>query len=157
MSASVGPGRIRPFQLEDFNSKEWMSHHKHFILLTKSGKPVYTLYGNEESMSSLTGIISLLLGRYEQDQDDGDDVLKSLECINGSRIMFLSRNGLYYCLYYSSSSSSSGPPPAAVLKEYLNYFHLMVVALTTQKQLKRVSPNFDLRRFDSYFLIVVIV
>lgn len=143
---SIGPGRIRPFQLEDYNSKEWMSHHKHFILLTKSGKPVYTLYGNEESMSSLTGIISLLLGRYEQDQDD---VLKSIECINGSRIMFLSRNGLYYCLYSSSGSSI----PSAVLKEYLNYFHLMVVALTTQKQLKRVSPNFDLRRFDSYFVV----
>ncbi|KAI3656551.1 hypothetical protein MP638_007015 [Amoeboaphelidium occidentale] len=147
MSSSVGPGRIRPFQLQDCNSKEWMSHHKHFILLTKSGKPVYTLYGNEESMSSLTGIISLLLGRYEQDQQD--DVLKSIECINGSRIMFLSRNGLYYCLYNDSScstSTSTSTSSATVLKEYLVYFHLMVVALTTQKQLKRVSPNFDLRR-----------
>jgi hypothetical protein len=89
----IGPGRIRkyanegtPFTLKTIldidyefyssfiepRSDAWRKHKKHFFILSSAGKPIYSRYGDENQLSSFTGVIQAIISFYQ----DNDDVIR---------------------------------------------------------------------------------
>uniref|UniRef100_A0A1A9Z5M3 Vacuolar fusion protein MON1 homolog n=1 Tax=Glossina pallidipes TaxID=7398 RepID=A0A1A9Z5M3_GLOPL len=62
----------------------WRVHQKHVFILTRKGKPVYTLHGKELNLSSIFRIIHYLVNLADSRQDE----IKSIEA-QGRRYVFL--------------------------------------------------------------------
>ncbi len=60
-----------PQQMEKRNGigNEWSLHRKHFLVLSSSGKPIYSRYGDESDHSSIMALIQAFLSVFLQDQD----------------------------------------------------------------------------------------
>lgn len=54
----------------NYNDDIWNKHRKHILILTFSGKPIYSLYGDTLSISGLTGIIQAIISRLKADNND---------------------------------------------------------------------------------------
>lgn len=62
----------------------WRVHQKHVFILTREGKPIYTLHGKEQNLSSIFRIIHYLVNLVDSRQDE----IKSIEA-QGRRYVFL--------------------------------------------------------------------
>uniref|UniRef100_A0A1A9UI64 Vacuolar fusion protein MON1 homolog n=1 Tax=Glossina austeni TaxID=7395 RepID=A0A1A9UI64_GLOAU len=62
----------------------WRVHQKHVFILTREGKPVYTLHGKKENLLSIFHIIHYLVNLADSCQDE----IKSIEA-QGRRYVFL--------------------------------------------------------------------
>jgi len=59
---------------EDVTSETWRSHRKHVFVLSEAGKPIYTRYGTEEALSSIMGVMMLLMSIVE----DRKNIIRSI-------------------------------------------------------------------------------
>lgn len=59
---------------EDVTSETWRSHRKHLFVLSEAGKPIYTRYGTEEALSSIMGVMMLLMSFVE----DKKNIIRSI-------------------------------------------------------------------------------
>lgn len=59
---------------EDVTSETWRSHRKHVFVLSEAGKPIYTRYGTEEALSSIMGVMMLLMSIVE----DKKNIIRSI-------------------------------------------------------------------------------
>lgn len=80
---------------------------KHIFVLSSAGKPVFSLSGDEQKLSTLMGFIQGLLSLCA-DCDDGDEI-ESM-CAGSRRFVFLRRGDLVFVAVSSSSSTLPLPP-----------------------------------------------
>lgn len=64
---------------EDVTSETWRSHRKHMFVLSEAGKPIYTRYGTEEALSSIMGVMMLLMSFVE----DKKNIIRSIHAGKG--------------------------------------------------------------------------
>ncbi len=64
---------------EDVTSETWRSHRKHMFVLSEAGKPIYTRYGTEEALSSIMGVMMLLMSFVE----DKKNIIRSIHTGKG--------------------------------------------------------------------------
>lgn len=69
---SSGPPRresVLSDKEEDITSDSWKQHRKHIFVFSDAGKPIYSRYGTEEALSSLTGVMVALVAFIEATKD----------------------------------------------------------------------------------------
>jgi hypothetical protein len=69
MTDYISNGYTRKHQSQDINTNEWINHKKHFFILSSSGKPVYSRYGDEVMLSPMLGLIQAFLSFFEEEKD----------------------------------------------------------------------------------------
>lgn len=67
----------------------WRNREKHVFILSTAGKPIYSLYGEEDKLASLFGIMQALVSVVQSHQDN----IKSIEAA-GLTIVFLVKSPL---------------------------------------------------------------
>eukprot|EP00061_Rhincodon_typus_P006961 g28127.t1 len=59
---------------EDITAESWRQHRKHIFVFSDAGKPIYSRYGTEESLSSIMGVMVALVSFIEASKN----VIKSI-------------------------------------------------------------------------------
>ncbi|EIE81968.1 hypothetical protein RO3G_06673 [Rhizopus delemar RA 99-880] len=123
---------------EQLDSKEWLQHEKHFFILSNSGKPVWTRYGDESKLSSLMGVVQAIISFFQ----DSDDTIKFIHA-GQHKFVFLLKEPLYYVCVSKTGESDNQ------LRDQLSYLHSQILSVLTNTQLTKIFEqrvNFDLRR-----------
>nr|XP_055040118.1 vacuolar fusion protein MON1 homolog A [Misgurnus anguillicaudatus] len=123
---------------EDVTSETWRSHRKHLFVLSEAGKPIYTRYGAEEALSSIMGVMMLLMSFVE----DKKNIIRSIHA-DGYRVVFLRKSPLILVGVSRTSCSDRE------LTRELHYVYFQIVSLLTLTQLNHVfqhRQSYDLRR-----------
>lgn len=76
----------------------WINQKCHIFILSNSGKPIYSLNGEEDKISHLFGIISAIVSVIE---DDDEDDIKSITT-KDTQFVFLIKTPLILCGVYKS-------------------------------------------------------
>lgn len=76
----------------------WINQKCHIFILSNSGKPIYSLNGEEDKISHLFGIISAIVSVIE---DDDEDDIKSITT-KDTQFIFLIKTPLILCGVYKS-------------------------------------------------------
>lgn len=141
---SSGPPRresVLSDKEEDITSDSWKQHRKHIFVFSDAGKPIYSRYGTEEALSSLTGVMVALVAFIEATKD----MIKSIHA-EGYKVVFIRRSPLIMVAVSHTRQSEQ-----EVAKELL-YVYYQIVSLLTLTQLNRIfeqKKNYDLRRLLS--------
>lgn len=70
-------------------NRAWAQRDKHIFILSTAGKPIYSLYGEEDKLASLFGVMQALVSVVQSHQDN----IRSIEA-NGLTIVFLVKSPL---------------------------------------------------------------
>lgn len=68
---------------------EWLNQREHFFVLSFSGKPIYSLHGNEDKLATLFGVMQALVSVVHANQD----VIMSIQAM-GIKFVFLLKGPL---------------------------------------------------------------
>lgn len=68
---------------------EWIKQRCHVFILSTAGKPIYSLHGSEEKLSTLFGLLQALVSVVQS----GDDSIKSITAMN-TKFVFLVKSPL---------------------------------------------------------------
>eukprot|EP00955_Chlamydomonas_euryale_P080005 363366-Chlamydomonas_euryale.AAC.13 len=60
-SAPPAPRLGVPVRAEDDTSESWTRHPHHYLILSASGKPIYSYHGDEDQLAGLTALVSALV------------------------------------------------------------------------------------------------
>ncbi|CAH0394975.1 unnamed protein product [Bemisia tabaci] len=127
---------------EDCNVAQELKKYKYNIfVLSSAGKPVYSRYGNEDKLSTLFGVMQVLVSFIQ----DSNDVLKSIRC-NGCTFTFLSKGPLILVSVAKTQQSDTQ------LLSQLTYVYNQVISVVTLSRLTKIFEqkcNYDLRRLLS--------
>ncbi|XP_072136922.1 vacuolar fusion protein MON1 homolog A isoform X2 [Mobula birostris] len=126
---------------EDITADSWKQHRKHIFVFSEAGKPIYSRYGTEESLSSMTAVMVALVAFIEASKN----VIKSIHAEN-YMVVFIRRSPLVLVTVTHTRQSEQ-----EVAKELL-YVYYQIVSLLTLTQLNRIfeqKKNYDLRRLLS--------
>ncbi|XP_051874248.1 vacuolar fusion protein MON1 homolog A [Pristis pectinata] len=126
---------------EDVTADSWKEHRKHVFVFSDAGKPIYSRYGTEEALSSMTGVMVALVAFIEASKD----MIKSIHA-EGYKVVFIRRSPLVLVAVTHTRQSEQ-----EVAKELL-YVYYQIVSLLTLTQLNRIfeqKKNYDLRRLLS--------
>lgn len=119
-------------------SSAWTRRDKHIFILSTAGKPIYSLYGDEDKLASLFGVMQALVSVVQSQQDN----IKSIEA-HGLTIVFLVKSPLI--LVAVSRLSVSIPQ----MQMQLTDVHNQILSTLTLEHINRVyerRANFDFRR-----------
>lgn len=130
----------------EHDSANWLRHKCHVILYTFSGKPVYSRYGNEESIVGFTGTLQALQSKFVSLFDqapDSEDSLRSIE-YGDVRLVFFDRSPLVaVALCKGSRSQTSLGSVSRILQ--MAYHQLLFVLTEGVNRTLEARPNFDVR------------
>lgn len=122
-------------------SKDWELDLKHIFILSSSGKPIFSKYGDEQALSTTFGLIQAVVSIVENAGD-------TISCIiaGDRRIIYFLRNYLYFV------SISSTDEPEAVLSAQLEFMHDQIIFVLTSKvhDVLRLNPSKDIRDLLGY-------
>lgn len=77
---------------EDFDyaqDQEWLKKRKHIFILSTAGKPIYSLYGNEDKLASMFGVMQALVSVVQANED----TIKAIHA-GGVKFVFLVKSSL---------------------------------------------------------------
>ena len=109
--------------LADSLSEGWEKRvTKHIFVLSSSGKPIFTRYGDEQEMVTTFGLLQAMVSVV---QDQGDNV----RCIKAGsrRIVYFIRKSLYFICV-----SSTGEPESVMVK-HLEFIYSQILLMLTNK------------------------
>merc|ERR1719348_1616505 len=115
-----------------------LTKEKHIFVLSESGKPIFSLHGEEGMLVTLVGPMLALVSVVA----DSGDTIKSIKC-EDTNIVFLVKPPLILV-----GVSSAGLHTSQLTVQLL-YVHSQIVSVLTMTQLARIfeqKPNYDLRR-----------
>eukprot|EP01038_Epipyxis_sp_PR26KG_P016072 gene16072-21827_t len=115
----------------------WEYLPKHFFILSASGKPIFSNYGDEQDMVTTFGLLQAVVSIVE---DSGDE----LKCISvGKRkIVYLLKQSIYFICMYSSDE-----PEAVIAKQLQFLYHQILLVLTGKvHDIFRNNPSADVRQ-----------
>ena len=122
-------------------SKEYgiFSHTKHVFILSWSAKPIFTRYGDENSLASFMGVISAIISNM---QSGNSDQIRSMVAGN-HKFVFLIRGPMY--LVGVSSKQEDSIPQMMV---ELDFVYLQIISILTAGAMKvlETRPTYDLRK-----------
>lgn len=121
---------------------------KNFFILSNAGKPIFTHFGQESQITTLSGIINTIINFFQLNENE------NIKCINmGSqfgKIVFLNKDPIILMAYSSRKENKIN------LQNQLEFLYGYLLSSLTSKQLNRLfnkRSNFDLRTFlsDEHF------
>lgn len=71
------------------HDSEWINQRCHVFILSTAGKPIYSLHGSEEKLSTLFGLLQVLVSIVQS----GDDAVRSIT-VKNTKFVFLVRSPL---------------------------------------------------------------
>lgn len=109
---------------------------KHVFILTDSGKPIFSLYGDEQELSTIFSLVQAIISIV---QDSGDELL----CMKaGSRKTVFVIKGNIYLVAITSTDE-----PEAIIRQQLDFLYSLILMILTSRvhDLLRVNASRDLR------------
>eukprot|EP00760_Papus_ankaliazontas_P030329 PhM_4_TR4766/c0_g1_i1/m.12126/K20195/MON1; vacuolar fusion protein MON1 len=124
------PGRIH-------STREWRDRRKHFLIVSASGRPVFTRYGDECAMSDLFGIVQVMISMGES----RNEMLR--RAVAGDvQICFLQMGELAYMVV-----ARTGETFASYQQQMRRLHHQIESIIPNVDQILKKKQTFDLRRF----------
>jgi vacuolar fusion protein MON1 len=114
------------------------SKHKHFMILSAAGKPIYTRHGSDAVISSYVGIVQTIISFYQASRDP----LRSF-CSAGARFVILSQDNLFLVAISRFLESETQ------LRLQLEALYMQILSTLTLPNLTHIfssRPSSDLRR-----------
>ncbi|XP_045167306.2 vacuolar fusion protein MON1 homolog A-like [Mercenaria mercenaria] len=124
---------------EDVKTPEWRQQRKHVFILSDSGKPVYSRYGNEDKLVTIFGVMQALVSFV---QDSAHDTLRSI-VVGDHRIVFLQ---LEHIILVCVTRGAESDRQIRIQLHYLYNQVLSVLTLSSLKKIFKQRRNYDLRR-----------
>lgn len=126
------------------DSLEWKAHKKHFFILSNAGKPIYSRYGTESKLSSLMGMLQVLVSCVQEQQDTIKtvSVICKITEMGNHDFVFLEMGPLYLVCVANTNEQHQ------VISQELEMMHRQIVFTLTQAQITKIfskHTNFDLR------------
>ncbi|KAL0476717.1 plasma membrane-type calcium-transporting ATPase [Acrasis kona] len=123
---------------DDFTSQHWRDRKKHIFILSNSGKPIFTRYGDE---NELNPVMSFFLAIVEFVNDPKlPDTIRTVVA-GGLKFVYVLKGSLYFVAVSRTSES------AQELALQLQYLYEMIIFILTEavQDLLLRRSNFDLR------------
>lgn len=127
---------VRKYADEDASTPGWRQHKKHMFILTSSGKPVYTRYGDEQKLSGFMCVLQAVVSFVS----DNGDTVRYLTA-GKHRFVFLIRGPLYLV-----AVSRTGEAVSELMRQ-LDAMHLQILSILTAGVNKTLERNntYDVR------------
>ena len=119
------------------NELGWELNQKHVFVLSSSGKPIFSSYGDEQDMATTFGLLQAVLSMVI----DSGDSIKFIQA-GQRKIVFLVKQSLYFvCI------SSTNEPEVVLLKQ-LQFLYSQILLVLTAKvhDVLEKNPSTDLRQ-----------
>ena len=123
---------------EDVNHPDWIKHKKHIFVLSSAGKPIYSRYGNEDKLSTLTGVMQALVSFVEDDNNH----LRAIVAGDHKFVFLVKGHLILVAISYAKESE-------AQMAVQLTHVYHQILSVLTLRQLERIMNqrgNYDLRR-----------
>lgn len=130
MEPAADPSQPQPAQ-QPHSTPPWHRHNKHVLVMTQSGKPVFTRHGDDDDAAAITSIVQAVVTRAA----DSGDPLRSLTLADGTRFVF-SNFGPLTLLAISRTHSSE-----TELRSALAALHGFLALTLTGSVLNRVAEK----------------
>ena len=129
--------RIARQREEDPNSDKWKQHKRHFFILSDAGKPIFSRYGDEDTLAPFMGVVSAVISFVRDDQDQIRRVVAG-----DHSIVFLMKGALYFVC------ASRMGEDEEVIRRQLSFVYLQLIMFLTRKSIDTIykkKAGFDLR------------
>lgn len=115
----------------------WELERKHIFILSSSGKPIFSRYGDEQELVTTFGLLQAVISIV---MDSGDDI-RSIRA-GGRKIVYFMKQSLYFV-----SISSTNEPEVVLLKQ-LNFMYNQILLVLTSKvhDVFKSNPAADIRQ-----------
>jgi len=128
----------------EHDPENWLKHKSHVIVLTFSGKPVYSRYGSEDMIAGFTGTLQALVSKFAVLGLSPSQIAEKLQSISYGdlRIVFLDRSPLLLvCISKHPNVSISS------MERLLKSVHSQLIFVLTNgvNHTLEQRPNFDVR------------
>ena len=123
---------------EDLLLSDWKAKLKHFLILSSSGKPIWSRHGDDNLISSYVGVIQTLVSFYQGAEEE----LRGFTA-GQARFVILSRGHLHL-VAISKMGESDGQ-----LRTQLDSLYMQILSTLTLPSMERMfinRPSIDLRR-----------
>ena len=102
--------------------RDWDIHDKHILVLSSSGKPIFSKHGDEQELVTSFGLVQAVFSIVKESGD-------TLKCISAGRrkILYFVRGTLYFV-----GISSTGEPDAVLCKQ-LEFTYCQILLILTSK------------------------
>lgn len=117
---------------------QWKAKLKHFIILSASGKPIYSRHGDDQLISHYVGVVQTIMSFYQ----GANDPLRSFSA-GGTRFVILAKGPLNLLAISRLGESD------AQLKTQLESLYMQILSTLTLPAMERMfsnRPSTDLRR-----------
>ena len=115
---------------------EWDIYEKHILVLSSSGKPIFSKHGDEQELVTIFGLLQAV---YSIVRGSGD----TLRCISAGKrkIVYFVRDALYFV-----GISSTGEPEAVLCKQLeFTYFQILLILTSKVHHVLENNSSKDLR------------
>lgn len=102
--------------------EDWELHRKHIFVLSSSGKPIYSRYGDEQELVTTFGLLQAVISMV---QDSGDELV-CIKAGNRKFVYFIKESLYFICI-------SSTDEPESILKLQLEFMYKQVLLILTSK------------------------
>ncbi|KAJ5067507.1 sand protein-related [Anaeramoeba ignava] len=121
---------------EDTSSPGWAKHKKHFFIISSSGKPIYTRYGDDSKLSGFMCVPQALISFVS----DFGDTIKWVHA-DDHKIVFVIKGPIYLVCV-----SKTGEPVSQLTKQ-LNFLYGQIISILTNRAIEilKKKPHYDLR------------
>lgn len=119
---------------------ELSSWNKNFLILTSAGKPIYSMHGRDQQVTSLAGIINTIMSYFQLKNSEEVRTISTSK----AKFAFLNRSPIILVAYSRRGETSNE------LINQLDFLHSYLISSLSQRQLSRLfnkRENFDLRNF----------
>lgn len=132
-----------PYESNESNTNEinFENTSKNFFILSSAGKPIYSMYGSDEEITSFTAIINTVVNYFQLSNSTNIKSITSRR--SKQKFVFLDKSPIIYMAYTKCGESSND------LINQLDFLHSYLLSSLTERQLNRFfskRSNFDLRK-----------
>ena len=115
----------------------WEMERKHIFVLSSSGKPIFSRYGDEQDLVTTFGLLQAIISIV---LDSGDNI-RSIRA-GGRKIVYFMKQQLYFV------SISSTREPEVVLIKQLHFLYNQILLVLTSKvhDVFKNNPSADIRQ-----------
>ncbi len=115
----------------------WELERKHIFVLSSSGKPIFSRYGDEQELVTTFGLLQAVISIV---MDSGDNI-RSIRA-GGRKIVYFMKQSLYFVCISSTNE------PEVVLLRQLNFMYNQILFVLTSKvhDVFRNNPAADIRQ-----------
>ncbi|KAJ6233050.1 hypothetical protein M0813_04334 [Anaeramoeba flamelloides] len=130
--------RYQKHEEEGIHDEKWRNHKKHYLVLTQSGKPIYTRYGSDSKLSSFICVPQALVAFVI---DLGDEI-KCLKADKHNIVFDIRGPIILVCVSKLDESTEQ-------IKKQLKYLHSQIIFFLSIRGIEMLNerPQLDLRTY----------